>query len=131
MDTELTVKIGNQISADIFEDEDLYDYQSAMYRAELGGILRKAQAATFCSQLSTMEYLVTHSLKDAVWQVTSVRHGVPYSDYQADSLEEVLDRLPDAGIEKAKYIPKGEGEKHMMFEESRYISPNGSKIEDG
>lgn len=126
---EQTVKIKNKITADIFEDYDLYDYQMAMYRAEIGGILARSQNVQFrCS--NGLNYIVTPSLRESEWQVTTFRGDTALSDHQSDSIEDILNELPDDGIEKATYIPGKEAET-MTFLNSRYVSPNGTAIEDG
>ena len=52
------------------------------------------------------------------------------SDHQSDSIEDVLDALPDEGAEEVVFVP-GREAKTMTFENSKYVSPNGTAIEDG
>ena len=131
MQSEITKQIRNRITADIFADDYLYDYQSAMYQAELGSILTNSQAATFRGSKGGFEYVVTGSLRSKAWQVTTVRDGEPYSDYQADSIKDVLRELPDSGIDEVCYIPAERGgDKTMMLINSTYVSPDGSRIVD-
>ena len=96
---EQTRKIRNRVTADPFKEEDLYDYQEAMHKAEIGGVLSRAQCAQFrCS--NGLDYIVTPSLRESEWQVTTFSGDTALSDHQSDSIEDVLDALPDEGAEE-------------------------------
>lgn len=126
---EQTRKIRNKVTADPFKEEDLYDYQEAMHKAEIGGVLSRAQCAQFqCS--NGLDYIVTPSLRESRWQVTTFSGDTALSDHQSDSIEDVLDALPDECVEEATFVP-GKEARTMTFENSKYVSPNGTAIEDG
>lgn len=126
---EQTRKFRNRVTADPFKEEDLYDYQEAMHKAEIGGVLSRAQCAQFrCS--NGLDYIVTPSLRESEWQVTTFSGDTALSDHQSDSIEDVLDALPDEGAEEVVFVP-GREAKTMTFENSKYVSPNGTAIEDG
>lgn len=110
------------------------DYESIVAAAEILSILRRSRAMEFDENKNGNTIIVSPSLRHAGYQVTyfdshgPIRHSALHDP--VDVAKELAERFAVKPPVKVTALDYERGEE-MQYINSSYISPNGSKMEDG
>lgn len=111
------------------------DYESIIAAAEILSILRRSKAIEFTENKNGNTIIVSPSLRHAGLQVTyfdklgPIRHSAAHDPVEV--AKELAERFAEKPPVKVIALDLERGESQMQFINSSYISPNGSKMDDG
>lgn len=121
------------------EEEDALiqreDFETVIAEAEILSLLRHSKAIEFTEDDKGRFIIASPSLRHDGWQLTyfdklgPIRHSSAHDT--DDVAKELAERFSNRAPVKVGILDYERGEPQMQFVNSFYVSPNGSKMEDG